>query len=126
MSRLLRDDFVPAGLQYTENVTIEDILSHRSGMPGHDESYLGTNTATPDTPKSVTRNLRNLPLRSEYQYCNMMYTVASYMVEVLSGEQFAEFLQSRIWDPLQMSNTYHDISGIQARNATALLAHGYH
>jgi len=56
----------------------------------------------------------------------MMYTVASYMVEVLSGEQFAEFLQSRIWNPLQMSNTYHDINGIQARNATALLAHGYH
>ncbi|OCK89544.1 uncharacterized protein K441DRAFT_424346, partial [Cenococcum geophilum 1.58] len=32
VSRLLRDDFVPAGLQYTENVIIEDILSHRSGM----------------------------------------------------------------------------------------------
>ena len=25
-----------------------------------------------------------------------------------------------------MSNTYHNISGIQARSATALLAHGYH
>ena len=56
----------------------------------------------------------------------MMYTVASHMIEVLSGEQFAEFLRSRIWDPLQMSNTYHNISGIQARSATALLAHGYH
>jgi CubicO group peptidase (beta-lactamase class C family) len=56
----------------------------------------------------------------------MMYTVASYMIEVLSGEQFAEFLRSRIWDPLQMPNTYHNISGMQARNATALLTHGYH
>lgn len=85
-------------------------------MPGHDESYLGINSATPDTPKSVTRNLRNLsvcrPLRSEYQYCNMMYTAASCIVEVLNGEQFAEFLQSRIWDPLQMSNG-SDLFGLE-------------
>ena len=40
VSRLLRDDFVLADLQYTENVTIEDILSHRSGMPGYVFHYL--------------------------------------------------------------------------------------
>lgn len=34
VSRLLRDDFVLEDPYATENVTIEDILSHRSGMPG--------------------------------------------------------------------------------------------
>jgi len=55
----------------------------------------------------------------------MMYTAASYMVEVLSGEDFDEFLRSRIWEPLQMRNTYHDISGVQAGNASDRLAYGY-
>jgi hypothetical protein len=95
----------------------------------HDLSYLGAKSAAPDNPKSITRNLRNLPLsqppRSKYQYCNMMFTAASYMVEVLSGEHFGEYLRSRIWDPLQMMNTYHDISGVQAGNASGRLAHGY-
>ncbi|KAF2790876.1 beta-lactamase/transpeptidase-like protein [Melanomma pulvis-pyrius CBS 109.77] len=129
VSNLLSDDFVLPDPQYTENVTIEDILSHRSGMPGHDSSYLGIHASYPDTPKSVTRNLRNLPLsrplRTEYQYCNMMYTAASYMVEVLSGESYADFLKSRFWDPLQMSNTYHDISGVESGNAAEHLAHGH-
>jgi hypothetical protein len=55
----------------------------------------------------------------------MMFTAASYMVEVLSGENFGEYLRSRIWDPLQMMNTYHDISGVRAGNASGRLAHGY-
>lgn len=32
MSSLLPEDFVISGEGYTENVTVEDILSHRSGM----------------------------------------------------------------------------------------------
>jgi CubicO group peptidase (beta-lactamase class C family) len=34
MSSLLPDDFVISGGGYTEGVTVEDILSHRSGMAG--------------------------------------------------------------------------------------------
>jgi CubicO group peptidase (beta-lactamase class C family) len=33
MSKLLPDDFVMPGVGYTEGVTVEDILSHRTGMP---------------------------------------------------------------------------------------------
>jgi CubicO group peptidase (beta-lactamase class C family) len=34
MSSLLPDDFVMSGVGYTEGVTVEDILSHRTGMAG--------------------------------------------------------------------------------------------
>lgn len=34
VSKLLPDDFVLADPAYTEKITIEDILSHRSGLPG--------------------------------------------------------------------------------------------
>lgn len=33
VSKLIRDDFVLSNSQYTEMVTVEDILSHRSGLP---------------------------------------------------------------------------------------------
>ena len=33
VSQLLRDDFVLSDSNYTELVTVEDILSHRSGLP---------------------------------------------------------------------------------------------
>ncbi len=33
VSTLIRDDFVLSDSRYTETVTVEDILSHRSGLP---------------------------------------------------------------------------------------------
>jgi CubicO group peptidase (beta-lactamase class C family) len=36
VSKLIRDDFVLSDNRYTEEVTVEDILSHRSGLPEYD------------------------------------------------------------------------------------------
>ncbi|KAI0861475.1 beta-lactamase family protein [Xylaria cubensis] len=110
MSKLLPEDFVLSGQGYTEGVTVEDILSHRTGMPRHDDSYLGVLAAKPDDARSVTRNLRNLemtaPIRSKYMYNNIMYTVATYLVEKKSGLTFADFLQEHFFGPLGMSSTH--------------------
>ena len=78
VSSLLPDDFVMSGSGYTETVTVEDILCHRTGLPRcvmpfpciqllvlthiyrHDLSYFSRRAEQPDTPRSVVRNLRNL------------------------------------------------------------------
>ncbi|KAI1352809.1 beta-lactamase family protein [Xylaria sp. FL0043] len=110
VSSLLPEDLVMSGQGYTEGVTVEDILSHRTGLPRHDDSYLGPKAAKPDDARSVTRNLRNLsvhaPLRTKYQYNNIMYTVATYLVEKKSGLVFADFLQEHFFGPLGMSSTH--------------------
>lgn len=94
-------------------MTLEDILSHRSGIATHDESYLGVTAAHPDDARSLTRNLRHLaftsPLRTRLQYSNIMFTAATHVVESLCGEaDYTAFLRSRIWDPLGMHNTFQD------------------
>lgn len=70
---------------------------------------MGVNAKEPDTCRSVTRNLRNLavvaPLRSRYLYCNMMYTVATHLVEVESKRPFSEFLEERLFKPLSMDSS---------------------
>lgn len=70
VSDLIRDDFVLADEYATARSTIEDALSHRSGLPRHDLAYGHVN----DSPKSIVRNMRYLPLTAEprttYQYCN--------------------------------------------------------
>lgn len=129
MSVLLPDDFVLPDAYASEYVTIEDILSHRSGMPRHDDSYLGVKSSDPDTPQSVTRNLRNLPMtapiRTKYQYCNIMYTVASYLVEKLSDMTFAQFLQLNVFDVLGMDSSYVQPSAVFAAKQGHRLATRY-
>lgn len=40
MSKLLPEDFVLPGVGYTEGVTVEDVLGHRTGMAGYENEYL--------------------------------------------------------------------------------------
>jgi CubicO group peptidase (beta-lactamase class C family) len=129
VSKLL-PDFVLPDPRLTEEVTLEDIISHRSGIACHDESYLGVRSAFPDDAKSLTINLRNLefvkPLRTSFIYCNIMFSVATHLVETVTGMLYAEFLKTKLWGPLGMTNTFHDLPDIAASNAMDCKATGYH
>jgi CubicO group peptidase (beta-lactamase class C family) len=121
VSKLLPDDFVLSDPRLTEEVTIEDILSHRTGLTGHEESYFSVRAKNPDNAKTMTRNLRNLafvkPLRTAFIYNNIMYTVATHLVETVSGIPYAEYLRTKLWDPLNMTNTFHDLPDIEVNDA---------
>src|ERR1700710_1072032 len=103
ISNLIRDDFVLENAYATTHTTIEDALSHRSGMPAHDFSHGNTYDGHKGTPRDVVRSLRYLPLtaepRTRYQYCNMMFAVAAYIIETLEGMWLGDVLWDRIWKP---------------------------
>jgi CubicO group peptidase (beta-lactamase class C family) len=130
VSKLLPNDFVLPNAQLTNEVTIEDILSHRSGIASHDDSYFSVRAKHPDNAKSLTRNLRNLqfakPLRTTFMYSNIMYTVASHLVETVSGLPYGDYLRQRLWEPLEMTNTFHDLRDIKANKAMDRTATGYY
>ena len=111
---------------YTNHITLEDALSHRSGLPGHDYAMV-----TASSPRNAVRHLRYLPLTAEirtaFQYCNIMYTTVSHALEAVTGMWLGDFFRTRIWEPLDMDSTYFSIG--DALNATKnqhkVLARGY-
>ncbi|KAF9773250.1 hypothetical protein IL306_008982 [Fusarium sp. DS 682] len=129
MSELLPDDFVMSDELHTKTVTVDDLLGHHTGMPGHDDSYMGVRATEPDDARSITRNLRNLavaaPPRTRYIYCNMMYTVLTYLVEVKSGQKFGDFIQERIFDPIGMTSSSLQPDGTKAKGHAQRLAKGH-
>ncbi|KHN98443.1 beta-lactamase family protein [Metarhizium album ARSEF 1941] len=129
MATLLPDDFVMPGQGCYQGVTVEDILSHRSGMASHDNSYLGVRSNNPDTAQSVTRNLRNLapaaPIRSKFIYSNIMFAVASYLVEKKTGLTFANFLQKHFFRPLRMISSTLQPGGARNRGLGYRISPGH-
>ncbi|PLB41875.1 beta-lactamase family protein [Aspergillus candidus] len=129
MSNLLPDDFVMSEEQHTKGITVEDILSHRTGMAPHDLSYLGPRASEPDNARSVTRNLRNLAvaasIRSKYMYCNMMYTVATHLVESKTGISFSDFLEKYFFRPLNMHSTSLQPERARVKGFSDRIATGY-
>ena len=114
----MREDFVLADEYATDHVTVEDALSHRTGMPRHDLSYGGANV----TLRDVVQNLRHLPMtaeiRTRFQYCNMMYIVVSHFIETWTGMWLGDFLRTRIYEPLKMSSTFFSLADAQKAAAS--------
>lgn len=91
---------------------------------------MGVNARHPDTPKSITRNLRNLPLnnaaRTCYQYNNIMYTVATHLLETRTGTPFDSFLQNEVFDKLDMTSTFLQPSAVHAVGQSPRLSTPYY
>lgn len=77
----------------------------------------------------MTRNLRNLPSIArpgeKYQYCNIMYAVATHIIETLSGDTFSTFLHNNVFAPLGMGSTFLQPSEVCAANLDTRFATPY-
>jgi CubicO group peptidase (beta-lactamase class C family) len=89
----------------TKNVTIRDILSHRTGLRRCD---LLCDRSDFDG-REILRRLKHIdalaPLRTRYTYNNHMYVTAGELVAAVSGQPWDRFLKQRIFEPLEMRST---------------------
>lgn len=96
---MLQDDHA------TTHTTIEDALSHRSGLPRHEPAW----GVPGETASSVVKRLRYLPMTAEprttFQYCNLMYGVVTDLLETMTGLKLETILREKFWDPLGMAST---------------------
>jgi len=89
-------------------VTVRHLLSHTSGLAGSSE--LQQVTGSDSTPiraralSSVTGPLQWQP-GEKYQYGNQGMNVAARVVEIVGGVPYEQFLQTRFFDPLGMTET---------------------
>ena len=114
----MREDFALADEYTTEHATLEDALSHRTGLPRHDFSTGGANI----TVRDVVRNFRHLPMTAEirttFQYCNLIYIVVSHFIETRTGMWLGDFLRARMDEPLGMAGTFFSLREAQKAAAT--------
>ena len=96
----------------TERMTPRDLLTHRSGLPGHNFAWI----ASAETRNAIVKRLRYLDLnkdiRTTYQYSNLMYLVAGALIENVTGISWERFISERIFKPLGMKNSYFFISNL--------------
>jgi CubicO group peptidase (beta-lactamase class C family) len=97
----------------TEKVTLRDMLSHRIGIP-RQEFY---EVNIPVTRKEAMEQMRYFEpaadFRSSFQYCNMNYTVAGYMLGERAGKSWEALIRERIFEPLGMSHTVLSVTEMQ-------------
>jgi CubicO group peptidase (beta-lactamase class C family) len=96
--------------QLNNNVTLRDMLSHRTGVTRHDSIWF----RSPFTRKELFDKLKFLepqePMRETFLYNNLMYAAAGNIIELKSGKSWEQFVRERILAPLDMKTTTYSIS----------------
>ena len=100
-------DFKLSDPWITKELTISDILSHRSGLHSFDGDLLwyGTNY----TKKEIVNKIQYSPIKNNFRldfgYQNVMYLVAGLVIEAVSGKPYDEFVKEKLLKPLSMTKT---------------------
>lgn len=89
----------------TELMTPRDLLCHRSGLPRHDILWYGASFSRGEVFRRLQYLEPNRDFRSIWQYQNMMYMVAGYLVEKLVGVTWEAFVEHRIFEALGMTRS---------------------
>ncbi len=97
----------------TQNLTVRDILTHRSGMPRHDWMWFNSQM----TPSELLRRIRYLEpssdIRERFQYGSLMYFTAGCAMERASGKNWEVLVREKILKPLKMDQTNFSVEEMQ-------------
>ncbi len=117
-------DYIPEFRLYnpyvTEEFTIRDLLTHRSGLglgAGDLMIWPGFNEFT---MRDIIHNLRYLKpvsgFRTKYDYDNLLYIVAGEVVARVSGMSWDDFIEKRIMHPLKMTGSAASYSRLKNKS----------
>jgi CubicO group peptidase (beta-lactamase class C family) len=99
----------------TRELTVRDLLVHRSGLGLGAGDLLWWPPSTYDR-KEIARRIRYIPLttsfRSAYAYDNVLYLIAGEVIEAVSGKSWEDFVRTRILSKVGMADSDVRHSGV--------------
>ncbi len=112
----VRDDITKRLSNYpapAEQITIEHLLTHTSGIPSYtNKPEYGQTMAEARSVAQMIEAFKNDPLEfkpgSQYRYNNSGYFLLGAIVEQVSGMSYAEFLAKQIFIPLGMKDSAYE------------------
>ena len=97
----------------THEMRIRDLLAHRSGLSlgAGDLLYW---PPTSYTTEDVVKRLADVPIknsfRGHYAYDNILFAVATLVIEKVSGQRYADFIRQHIFQPVGMDESLVDMT----------------
>ena len=94
-----------------EDVTLRRLLTHRAGLNG-EAAGAWSETGIGPTTEEMLRGLGEcavvIPPDSQHKYCNLGFILLGEVVSRLSGIPYTDYIQTNIFDPLEMGASTYD------------------
>ncbi|MDA3943561.1 MAG: serine hydrolase [Bacteroidetes bacterium] len=105
----------------TSEMTVEDLLSHRSGLKtfSGDLIWYGSNYSR----QEIIRKARYLKpvygFREHFGYSNLMFITAGELIPAITGKSWDDFVKEELLDKLDMNRSTLHVSDLNSRDNTA-------
>ncbi|MGA8186005.1 MAG: serine hydrolase, partial [Terriglobia bacterium] len=105
--------YLPDAPAAWDKITIFNLLTHTSGIPSF-TSFPDYHSfeRVPTTPEELVARFRDKPLDfqpgEKWSYSNSGYVLLGYLIEKISGESYAKFVEDNIFKPLEMKDSGYD------------------
>ncbi|MFA5973646.1 MAG: serine hydrolase [Lentimicrobiaceae bacterium] len=117
-------DYIPEFTMYNDyvaaNFNIQDLLTHRSGLGLGAGDLMIFPDGSDFTMKDILANFQYMKpvsaFRTKFDYDNLLYLVAGELIARVSGMSWEDFVTKRIFEPLQMENTYASMAAIKDKS----------
>lgn len=96
-----------------ENITLRDMLCHRTGITGNDAIWYGSNFSRPELFTRMKYLEPVSDLRVGFGYSNYMYIALGEIIKIKTGKTWEEYLTENIFKPLSMTSTVFSIEAIE-------------
>ena len=115
-NKLSLDDEITAFItDYPTNgksITVHHLLNHTSGIKSYTDMASFRELARTDmTPTELIDVFKNEPMDfdpgEDWHYNNSGYILLGYIIEKVSGDSYADFIQKNIFDQLGMKHSYY-------------------
>jgi CubicO group peptidase (beta-lactamase class C family) len=97
----------------TERMTPRDLVTHRSGLPRHDLMWYNNPLSRQDLFDRLRHLEPNKDFRAYFQYQNLIYMTAGYLVGQLTGSSWEQVVKERIFQPLEMRSSNFSVEESQ-------------
>jgi CubicO group peptidase (beta-lactamase class C family) len=105
----------------TDNITLRDMMCHRTGLPRHDYSWYLFSTASRDSLlKRIQYMEPTVGVRDKWQYNNFMFMLQGLIVEKLTGQKWEQNIKTKILTPLNMNRTDFSVLDMAKDNDASL------
>ena len=103
---------LPQGPATWSAITVRHLLTHTSGLPGLEENF---KALWPGGPRlyystaqlfnAATKDPLSFPAGERFRYSDVGYFLLGMIIEHVSGQRYADFLDERFFRPLGMTST---------------------
>lgn len=95
------------------NVTLRDMLSHRTGISRHDMIWYKSDFTRAQLFEKLKYLEPTQPLRQGFLYNNLMYSASGHIINLIEGKTWEAFVQENLLNPLEMKSTCFSVENMK-------------